>query len=101
MTLVRLFFTSYGGRLFKLAIYLIGENLPPDYADVAALREIISRLSAALGHKVTTTSTEIVASGGVNITATGSPYSDDQDKFRPGEAVRQRKVNSPPPPNES
>ena len=25
----------------------------------------------------------------------------DQDKFRPGEAVRQRKVNSPPPPNES
>ncbi len=24
----------------------------------------------------------------------------DQDKFRPGEAVRQRKVNSPPPPNE-
>ena len=25
----------------------------------------------------------------------------DQDKFRPGEAVRQRRVNSPPPPNES
>jgi RND family efflux transporter MFP subunit len=25
----------------------------------------------------------------------------DQDKFRPGEAVRQRTVNSPPPPNES
>jgi len=25
----------------------------------------------------------------------------DQDKFRPGEAVRQRVINSPPPPKES
>jgi hypothetical protein len=24
----------------------------------------------------------------------------DQDKFRPGEAIRQRMVNSPPPPKE-
>lgn len=83
MSLIRLFFLTYGGRIFKLALYLAGVDLAPDHADVVAVRAIIARLSAALGTKATSNSTDIIAATGANVTATSSAYSDDQDKFRP------------------